>query len=468
MNAMAQLASEPTAQPTNLRKDAYDKAWVFDIKIDASAADAYLVLRSTQPIVATPVDGVVYTKGQGLGNAKVFSTSSSTAIRIKEVAAGADYYFAVYAYNITGTDAGTINYLQANPLTGTLRSINNHIDGYYDGIDFNSSNVLVDLKTLINPHTLVAYGDMGPTLVAEFHARDTTNGQKVVNCQYSNEYLLYQGTFSFGANNYSREHRMPFSWVNFTGISRADFEITPEGCDIHALELSNNDVNFQRSNHPFGTALTGEYVYLEFTKGNDYRNKDVADITDARKGDAARAKFYMMLCYNGKYGENWGLDNLLSDADNQELQVLLDWHFADLPDGFEKARHEYVFSKQGNRNPFIDFPNLVNCINFNNMTLTGNCAGFVGIAEATSQVDFAIYPQPTTDLINISFAAPVAQSSTFTVYDLSGKLVSQDVVNLSAGAQTITYQTELLAPGYYIFSIEGNELNGRGKFAVSR
>jgi len=470
MSTFAQLASEPTAQPTNLRKDSYDKPWTFDIRFDAVAsANGYLVLRATEPITFTPLDGVAYTKGEGVGNAKVFSTSASSAIRIKEVGAGVDYHFAIFAYNINGTNEASINYLQASPLTGTLRSQDNNPGGYYSAINFSSPTVITDLKNLINPHTMVAYGDFTSTIVREFHERDTVGGQRVVNCQYSNEYLLYTGNFGLGTYNYSREHRMPFSWINFSGITRGDFEGTPEGCDIHALELNNNDVNFRRSNHPYSSnVVTPLWTYLEFTQGTDSRNKSVASITEMRRGDAARAKLYMMLCYNGKYGRNWGLDGLLSDSDNQDVQQLLNWHFNDLPDAFEKARHEYVVSKQGNRNPFIDFPDLANCIDFTDMTLIGNCAQYVGITQLAQQTDFMLYPQPTADVVNISFNAPATHMATLTVYDLTGKLVSQEAHQLVAGSQNIQYNAASLVPGYYLFAIEGGEMSARGRFMVAK
>jgi hypothetical protein len=468
MSAFAQLAPEPTNQPTNLRKDSYDKAWTFDIKFDPTAADGYLVLRSTQPIVASPVDGVAYTKGEGLGNAKVFSLGASSVVRVKEAVAGTDYYFAVYAYNITSTTVSTINYLQADPLTATIRSADNNYGNYYGAIDFSSSNVIVELKNLINPHTKVEYADFTSTIVREFHERDTSNNQKVINCQYSNEYVLYSGNFGLGTYGYSREHRMAFSWINFSGIQRADFELTPEGCDIHALELVNNDVNFERSNYPFNDVVSSVYTYIAFKQGKDSRNKDAAEVWGPRKGDVARALFYMMVCYNGKYGRNWGLSSLLSDADYQDLQKLIDMHYADLPDAFEKARHEYVYSKQGNRNPFIDFPNLVDCIDFTDLTLKGNCSQYVGVTQIQQQTKFMLYPQPASDLLNISFDAPVAEMAELTIFDLSGKLVTTAMVNIEAGAQNVQLSTVDLVPGYYLFSLQGNEISARGRFTVAK
>ncbi len=41
--------------------------------------------------------------------------------------------------------------------------------------------------------------------------------------------------------------------------------------------------------------------------------------------------------------------------------VLLEWHDQDPPDDVEAWRNEVVFGVQGNRNPFIDHPELVRC-----------------------------------------------------------------------------------------------------------
>ena len=49
--------------------------------------------------------------------------------------------------------------------------------------------------------------------------------------------------------------------------------------------------------------------------------------------------------------------------------VLLQWHVEDPVDDVERARNDIVFSHQGNRNPFIDHPEWVDCL-YNN-----NCGG---------------------------------------------------------------------------------------------
>ena len=468
--AVAQLATEPNAQPTALTKSGNDLAYTFDVTITPSNADRYLVLRSTQPINATPVDGRVYEKGEGLGNAKVFSNSSSTFLRIKEVLANTQYYFAIYAYNIDNNDPATANYLTTDPYTTTITSVSGNFGNYYDQIDFSSNSLINNLKLLINPHTQVDYDDFKTTIITDFFERDTVGGQKVINCQYSNETKVYTAPFGYNDLNYTREHRMAFSWINFNNISRAQFEDTPEGCDIHSLDLVQGNVNTQRLNYPFSSDIPNpSYTYIDFTQGRDSRNKSVAQVRNDRKGDVARAIFYMMVAYNGKYASNWGLDGLLSDAENQELSQLLDWHDQDPPDAFEIARHEYVYSKQGNRNPFIDHPGLVDCIDFTDLTLKGDCSGFVGTGDIAYQdVSWEIYPQPARDVVNMTIYSDHYGPATIGIHDLTGRLLRTEHIELHGQEDRVQIQLGDMPNGYYIYNIQVDNKSLTGKLAVSR
>ena len=64
------------------------------------------------------------------------------------------------------------------------------------------------------------------------------------------------------------------------------------------------------------------------------------------RGDAARAYLYMSLQYKIPLNEN--LENSLRM-----------WHFEDSPSEWEEKRNDLIEVIQGNRNPFIDQPELV-------------------------------------------------------------------------------------------------------------
>lgn len=70
---------------------------------------------------------------------------------------------------------------------------------------------------------------------------------------------------------------------------------------------------------------------------------------DAHKGNVARALFYFSVRYNIK-------------IDAFEEGFLKTWNKADPVDAEERTRMEEIFKIQGNRNPFVDFPELADSI----------------------------------------------------------------------------------------------------------
>ncbi|WNS46696.1 endonuclease [Paenibacillus sp. MMS20-IR301] len=75
------------------------------------------------------------------------------------------------------------------------------------------------------------------------------------------------------------------------------------------------------------------------------------------KGVVARAMLYFILRYPDKIIKEY--------AEQQDINVLLKWH-KDFPPNlkYEKHRNQEIFAIQGNRNPFIDLPELADRIDF--------------------------------------------------------------------------------------------------------
>ena len=83
-----------------------------------------------------------------------------------------------------------------------------------------------------------------------------------------------------------------------------------------------------------------------------------------RRGDVARILMYMDVRYDGDATNE--LDLKLTDCpvdttvEMGYLSQLLQWHVDDAVDEYERERNAKVCeSYQGNRNPFIDYPDLV-------------------------------------------------------------------------------------------------------------
>ncbi len=112
------------------------------------------------------------------------------------------------------------------------------------------------------------------------------------------------------------------------------------------------------------------------------------EIWHDRRGDVARAMFYLDVRYEGgTHGGTGALepDLILTDSEaliqsgntgqNESiaymgiLSELIQWHLDDPVDAKEMLKNETVFLYQGNRNPFVDHPEWVTCL------FESNCTG---------------------------------------------------------------------------------------------
>tara|TARA_B110000305_G_scaffold74285_1_gene83344 strand:- start:1105 stop:3381 length:2277 start_codon:yes stop_codon:yes gene_type:complete len=435
------LATEPIANPSALTfpiVEAYTLAGQYTA---GTGASKYVVLwNKGAAITDAPIDGSTYLRGDVIGNATVAYIGAGTSFTPRGVIANEDYNFVVYAFNGQG---GFENYLTVAPLSGTTASLGSNIGSYYGAINSQSTSLVSDLVTLVNPHTFISYFLYKQTIMSDFEIRDTIGGQSVVTCAYSGENYIFNDPFDWSETGYSREHTMPHTWMH---SYPADSPEQPEYTDQHNLYPTNlNAANIPRSNHPLGI-VTGAVTssYLEGTLGLDNNGMLVYEPRDSQKGNAARAIMYMAVTY----GFNLNGDN---DATDQDQDVLKEWHLNDLPDNYEIARHEYIYSIQGNRNPFIDSVVFGCHINFDNNTyLSSDCAS-VGI-QSIDKNEFTIYPVPSSEEVNISTNGLIIS---YTLIDMQGRTVlSVSDLNISS----VDVNVKELNPGTYFIKV--NTVNG--------
>jgi subtilisin-like proprotein convertase family protein len=80
-----------------------------------------------------------------------------------------------------------------------------------------------------------------------------------------------------------------------------------------------------------------------------------------------------------------------------------------------------------------------------------------------------IYPNPTTDLLNISLRLATAEQVNFTVYNTIGQLVMEGVlIDAIEGSNELQLNTTQLASGVYALVIEGETFNITEKVVISR
>ncbi len=163
------------------------------------------------------------------------------------------------------------------------------------------------------------------------------------------------GTWDGGAT-YNREHTWPQS-------KGADSKI-PMGYDMQSVRPTSASVNSSRGNKAYGEGNSTYYYNTDDIAINNANYKP--ENMGSYHGDAARVILYDYIVYgemgghkNSYYNGNAQLLNKLgSSGVFESLPILLKWHMEDPPSLTEMVRNDGAQAYKGNRNPFIDYPEL--------------------------------------------------------------------------------------------------------------
>lgn len=235
--------------------------------------------------------------------------------------------------------------------------------GYYNNANNKSDQALMAaLHSIIDGHTKRSYQQ----LWSDFKSTDC-NGTIIID-RYSTTQYTYSsdqcGNYSGVGDCYNREHSIPNSWW---GGSTSDTAYT----DLHHMFPVDGWVNNERGNHPFGNCAngvakgTGKLGSCTFSGYNG----TVFEVADEYKGDFARVYFYFATRYMTRMSNyTSGTGNVVFTAStylgltNWAINQLLEWHRNDPVSTLETRRNDAVYGIQKNRNPFVDYPELVEYI----------------------------------------------------------------------------------------------------------
>lgn len=197
---------------------------------------------------------------------------------------------------------------------------------------------------------------------------------------------------------YNREHAMCQSWFGTTSIAGKEMSSSKKnspGSDLFHIYPTAYGMNSRRGNRPYGEVDVAAYTSLNGTKygtpksiavsnsvagvyveGSIKMSTNVMEPVDEYKGDIARSYFGTMVKWAGEWAFNKaeegreifdatiGADNHYGPENNYGLTnygvaMLLSWHRQDPVSQKEVDRNNGIQRTQGNRNPFIDYPYLV-------------------------------------------------------------------------------------------------------------
>jgi endonuclease I len=105
-----------------------------------------------------------------------------------------------------------------------------------------------------------------------------------------------------------------------------------------------------------------------------------------------------------------------------------------------------------------------NVMNQTSKEFSSDFGNYVGIEEIKSS--FKIYPNPTTNLLNISFEGKVALNGRLQITDIKGKTLLE--INDLTFGQTLSVPVENLAEGFYFIRLINNEGIINRKFIIKR
>jgi endonuclease I len=283
-----------------------------------------------------------------------------------------------------------------------------------------------ELKTavhsLIKKATVLNYGSGSGATWSGFYTTDRLANNSVVD-RYSNDirYFSSAGAVISGMNI---EHSFPKSW--WGGTSTQAYK------DLYNLMPCESSINSSKGNYPMGV-VTNAKVDNGCTKvGTGANGYTLWEPADKWKGDFARGYMYMATTYQDYTWSGIQALQILTQGDYPTLQewaykLYIQWAKADKVDATEITRNEAVNAIQGNRNPFIDFPNLMEYIWGDSTDVAFDPTTTVKSSDAQVGGD-TIVPNPDNPTVKSIYAATfTSETGNCTIESVSDPTTGQDV-----------------------------------------
>ena len=320
--------------------------------------------------------------------------------------------------------------------------------GYYDSLEGLSgaalkqavqdiiANPLVRLHSYADIWDIIRTADQNPAnsnqvwcmyIESPMAKLDQQVGSSIVG-KWNREHIFCQSRGGFEVSSNDSADGINF-WSSTSAASVVDGV-----SDAHHIRAENGQENSSRNNKNFGTT-TSATVYA-----------GPSNSQGSWHGDVARSLFYMAVRFNGLNVVNGDPSEYLpstttSSGNIGDLATLLNWNTTDPKDDFEMNRNNYIYTWQMNRNPFIDYPLLVNYI-------FGANFGQPWSASLTTQNPvqnkIVVYPNPAEDYLIISGLEGNAIAE---IYTLTGQLIQhiefENEIKLNLNCKAGMYLVEI-------------------------
>lgn len=261
---------------------------------------------------------------------------------------------------------------------------------------------------------------------------------------YSNSVRYYPNKQGDSGCSLNIEHCFPKSWWGG--------EVNDAYKDLYHLNPSDQRANGQKSNYPPGHVVKGD----KFDNGTfrmDSKDKSqygwiCFEPEKQYRGDFARAYFYIATAYEDyTWVESTSGFDVSVALDNDSylefkpwlIQVLLDWHREDPVSDKEICRADRISDIQHNRNPFIDYPDLVEYIWGEKKGQPINLASLSCTYKADACPD-PVIPTPDPQKYDTLINLPAIVKNTVAGYT-NGSIIGTESYIQSNGNSSITMGT---------------------------
>jgi len=363
----ATLIFEPTSWISE--DEPMEDALAFDVEGRNIQGSISLTLMNSKPFTVTPTSLSAAGGEAGVAYSITMSAAPSKAISYKDTviatAKGTDNNTYVRKLPIELTVKPKSSGASTFDLDTTRISIGAMPGNYYAYAQLTTDSTLKNhLGYIICCGRRYRYGSGAKKTWDGFYYTDRDTITNEVLDMYSNNHRYFDPEHpTASVSGFDIEHMLPKSWWGG--------DVNPAYCDLFHLVPGDYSANRSKSNHAPGMPADSSFNNGSFVTGSGeaYGLTRVFCPADEYKGDFARAYFYIATCYgdsltwltSGEPGK------AVTNEGWQEFQpwlrdLLLEWHRQDPVSKKELDRAVEVNKIQGNRNPFIDYPELVEYI----------------------------------------------------------------------------------------------------------
>jgi endonuclease I len=194
-------------------------------------------------------------------------------------------------------------------------------------------------------HKSLGYRGARKVLFGKLHLEQSSQGYYVKDVYCRKE--ITSSRTNIGPNKIPNSNIMncEHTWPQSKFSTR--FSKDTQKSDLHHLYPTDSRANSVRGNYDFGNISSDEISNCSGSRSAGHGSR--FEPPSEHKGNVARALFYFSVRYQ-------------IQINSRQEAVLRDWHIQDPVDAEEIERNDGIYNVQNNRNPFIDFPHLVNTI----------------------------------------------------------------------------------------------------------